>query len=361
MPNLPDPRPARQLPADHPLAAAVGALTDAAWAGERTRGHGLLLGALRRLLARGDDATITSALEHAPPGAVSRGLVEMLDSAINGIGDDQGATLLTRVFLLPVLFVTGGKAPARVAGVVPDVAAVTDLLKQAGALGPVESFGLSNALGLHEAAGSVSPSTLYGVVRSLDAATASALLAPADLVIDSADEQVHLRYLAGASLTAADMPTFLERAGQVGRWGMALSQEFGRQLGEEGLSLLPLARAPRPWFTALEEGRFARAELAFNLFATSAIRRIRAETGDPEAEITARDDGTVRVDLTSPFDPMLRHAHAWKLAPGDDLARVELSIRDLLRDCRVEKVTVQPDVRAAEPLTVPGAFDLSRH
>jgi hypothetical protein len=361
MPNLPDPRPARRLPPDHPLAAAVDALDKASWAGEDSRGHSLLLGALRKRLSQGDDATITSALDGAAPGAATRALVEALDSVINGAGDDRGETLLTRVFLLPVLFVTGGKAPARVSGVVPDVAAVTELLKQAGALGPVENFGLSNALGLHEAASSVSPSALHGVVRSLDAVAASGLLAPADLVVDSAEERVHLRYLAGASLTAADMPSFLERSGQVGRWGMALSQALGRQLGEEGLSLLPLPRAPRPWFTALEEGRFARAELAFNLFATAAIRRIRSETGDPEAEITARDDGTIRVDLTSPFDPMLRHAHAWPLAPGDDLARVELSILDLLRDCRVDKVTVQTDVRPAEPLAAPGAFDLTRH
>ncbi len=361
MPNLPDPRPARQLPADHPLAPAIGALADASWAGEHSRGHALLVRGLRRQLSQGDDAAIRSVLDNAPPGAVSRDLVEALDSAINGSDEDRDTPLLSRVFLLPVLFVTGGKAPARVAGVVPDVAAVTELLKQAGALGPVENFGLSNALGTHEAAASVSPSTLFRVVRSLDAATASGLLAPADLVVDSADEHVHLRYLAGASLTAADMPTFLERAGQVGRWGMTLSQLLGRQLGEEGLSLLPLPRAPRPWFTAIEEGRFARAELAFNLFATNAIRRIRAETGDPDAEISARDDGTIRVDLTSPFDPMLRHAHAWPLAPGDDLARIELSIRDLLRDCRVEKVVVQEEVRPAELLAEPGAFNLMRH
>jgi hypothetical protein len=361
MPTLPDPRPPRPFPADHPLAAAFGVLAEVPWGGERARGQAMLLAALRGLLARGDDATIRSALAHAPAGAASRALVEALDGAINGVGDEPGASLLARVFLLPVLFVTGGKAPARVPGVVPDTAAVTELLKQAGALGAVATFGLSDALGSPEAAGAVSPSVLYGLVRDLDAATASKLLAPAELAIVTADEQVHLRYLAGASLTAAHMPAFLERAGQVGRWGMALSQALARQLGQDGLSLLPLPRSPRPWFTALEEGRFARAELAFNLFATGAIRRIRAQTGDPEAEITARDDGTIRVDLVSPLDAMLRHAHAWRLAPGDDLARIESSIRELLRDCRVEKVTVQAELRAAEPLAAPGAFDVLRH
>ncbi|MEO8040831.1 MAG: hypothetical protein ABI794_18840, partial [Betaproteobacteria bacterium] len=296
-----------------------------------------------------------------PPGAAVRGGLEALDTAINGFGEDEPAALLARVFLVPILFVTGGKAPARVAGVIPDIGAVTQLLKQAGALGAIENFGLSNALGTHEAATAIGPADLFALVRSLDAATAADLLPPGDLVVDTADEQVHLRYLAGASLTPADMPTFLERAGQVGRWGMPLSQMLARQLGDEGLSLLPLPRAPQSWFEAMETGQFAREEIAFNLFATGAIRRIRGQTGDPEVLIAAQDDGTIRVELTSPFDPMLRHSHAWRLSAADDLVRVELSIQDLLRDCRVDRIDVASTVMPVATASRPGPGGLLAH
>jgi len=361
MPTLPDPRPLRAPLPDCRLAAPILAHTDSAASADRTRTMAMLVQTCRELLAQGDAEAIRSALDGAWPEASARTLVEALDQAINATRHDDESGLLARVFLLPILFVSGGKAPARVSGVVPDIGAVTGLLKDAGALGPVETFGLSNALGTFEAARAVSPVRLFELVRNLDPATTTELLAPADLEIDSADEEVHLRYLAGASLTPTDMPMFLERAGQVGRWGMSLSHLLARQLGEEGLSLLPLPRAPRPWFTALEEGRFAREELAFNLFATGAIRRIRTQTGDPEAEIAACDDGTISVELTSPFDPMLRHSHAWKLSAADDLGRVELSIRDLLRDCRVEKVTIQPDLHPPAPPVLPGEFTLLRH
>ena len=42
------------------------------------------------------------------------------------------------------------------------------------------------------------------------------LLEPGPISVESADETVHLRFLAGASVTPAHLPTFLETAGPVG-------------------------------------------------------------------------------------------------------------------------------------------------
>jgi hypothetical protein len=362
MPSLPDPRPASSLPADHPLASVVAMLCDPAWAGDRVRGHAGAARAVARLLLRGEDEAVTSALAGVPPGAPSRALAAAVDAAINGVvGEDIDAPLLARVFLLPVLLVTAGRAPVTVRGVVPEMAAITRLMKNAGALGPVESFGLSNALADLQAAADIAPGRLFRTVRSLGEAAGADLLPPGDLQVDSAEECVHLRFLAGASVTPAAMPTFLETAGQVGRWGMAVSQELARQLGEEGLSLLALPRAPRPWYAALAEGAFHAGELRFNLFASAAIRRLRGEHGEPWAEVSAREDGSVRVDLFSPLEPEARHAHAWPLARTDDVATVEASIRDLLADCRIATVDVRPEVLPAEPLPAPGAFNLLRH
>ncbi len=361
MTALPDPRPARTLSPEHPLAASLDAWARAQSAGERVEALTRLAHQVRRLLLRGDDASIRAAVEHTAPGAQAAALTTAIDKAINGTGGDSDLAVLARVFVLPILFVTGGKTPARVEGAIPDIAAVNALLQEAGALGAIENFGLGNALGSMEAAEAVALPDLLDVVRSLDGAKASALLAPAPIDVATADEQVHLRFLAGASITPSDLPTFLERAGQVGRWGMALSQLLARQLGEPGLSLLPLPRAPQPWFAGLEAGRFAREEIALNLFATGAIRRIRSETGDPSAEITATDDGHVRIDLVSPLDPLQRHGHVWQLGPADDLTRVELTIRDLLRDCRLEKVAVHAEIRPALPTANPAPFTLLRH
>ena len=353
MTTLPDPRRTTELPVGHPLAAMLAAATSASAVTAHAAAVAMLAATIRRLLASSEATTVAAALQAPLPAATVRALVAAVDAAINGPGPGEEGSVLARVFLLPVLLVSAGTAPAGVAGVVPDIAEVTALLKRAGALGAVENFGLGNAFGsLHGAAG-VSPAALHATVRRFGPAGGNDLLEPEPVEIRSADETVHLRFLAGASVTPADLPTFLETAGQVGRWGMALSQALARQLAEPGLSLLLIPRQPRPWFTALQEARFAREELAFNLFASGAIRRIRAETGDPEATLSARSDGTVRIDLTSPFDPLLRHAHAWTLAPGDDLDAVERSIRQLLQDCRLARVDSDDRVLPAEALPVP--------
>ena len=361
MTALPDPRSPRTLSPEHPLAASLDGWARASSTGERVEALVRLSRQVRGLLLRGDDGAVRAALDGAAPGAQAAALAAALDAAINGSDGESDLAVLARVFVLPILFVTGGKTPARVEGVVPDIAAVNALLQESGALGAIENFGLGNALGSLEAAEAVPLPALLDVVRSLDGAKASALLAPAPIEVATADEQVHLRFLAGASITPSDLPTFLERAGQVGRWGMALSQLLARQLGEPGLSLLPLPRAPQPWFAGLDAGRSAREEIAFNLFATGAIRRIRSETGDPSAEITATDDGHIRIDLVSPLDPLQRHGHVWRLGPADDLARVELAIRDLLRDCRLDKVAVHAEIRPAVPTANPAPFTLLRH
>lgn len=362
MPCLPDPRPAATFPADHPLHAAVLALADPARAGDRPQAQAEAARAVARLLLGGDDQAVASALALAPPGAPARALAAAVDAAINASqGDLEETSLLARLFLLPVLLVTAGRAPASLHGVLLKAAALTQLMKNAGALGPVESFGLSNALAAPEAAAAVAPGLLFRTVRSLEAAAGADLLPPAPIHVDSAEERVHLRLLAGASVTPATLPTFLETAGPVGRWGMAVSQELAWQLGQEGLSLLALPRAPRPWYTALAEGAFHAGELRFNLFASAALRQLRGAYGEPWAEVSAREGSSVRVDLFSPLEPEARHAHVWPLAPTDHVAAVETSIRDLLRDCRVATVEVCPEVLPAQPLPAPGGFNLLRH
>jgi hypothetical protein len=353
MPLLPDPRPRAASPADHPLAARLDAVLAANDAGDGGRAEAGLAKLLRRMLASGEDPAVDALIGRVGDPA-ARVLIRALDTAIHGGDEDAPGSLVARVFLLPVVFITAGRAPAEVSGALPDAAHLAGLMRRAGALGPVENFGLGNALAGIDAARALSPVALHRFAHDIGNAGAAELLAPEPIALTSADETAHLRFLAGVSLTAADAPTVLETAGTVGRWGIAVSQAMHEQLAVEGLSLLALPRAPMPWFRALAEGAFAREEIAFNLFATNALRRIRAETGEPDIVVTSRDDGTVRVDMTSPFDAQLHHAHAWKLGPADDIARVEVAILDLLRDCRAERVETRPDVLPAGELPVPG-------
>lgn len=337
MPRLPDPRPSRPLADDHPWRERIEALVEGARDGDPTRAVTALSRLMRRAFAEGDGALVGSAIRQVTaPAAVH--VWKAADLAIGGVeeGDDTG--VLARVFLLPVLVVTAGLAPVTVPGVLPAVGEITDLMRKAGALGAVEQFALGNALGSVAGAWTVPPDRLFRIARDLGSAEREDLLSPEDLTVDSADEAVHVRVLAGVALSPAQAPSIFETAGPVGRWGMGVSQALARQLGVEGLSLLPLPRAPMPWYAALAEAGFAREEIAFNLFVTRTLRRIRSEVGEPTVRVAAHDDGTIRITMGSPFDDRLTATHAWMLGAADRLARVETTIADLLSECRVADV-----------------------
>lgn len=347
MSRLPDPRPAVAVQAATPLLERLQALLDAP--GPRAREA--LVRQIRRALAGDADDDVRRLLIDAPPaGAVEA--FRAVDVAISELDEnlDGPEAIVARLFLIPVVIVTAGAAPVTVSGTLPDVNEIRSLLRGAGALGPADNFGLSNALATAEAAWSIAPSRLHHLARSFGGEGGVVLLDPAPIAVESADETVHLRFVAGASVTPAHLPTFLETAGPVGRWGMAVSRSVSRQLELPGLSLLAMPRPPLPWYSALAEGRFAREEVAFQLFATGAIRRLRAETGDPFARISARDDGSVRVELASPFDELSVHAYRWPVWRGDDLGRVQTTIVDLLRDCRLERIDLEPAVLPAGTL-----------
>jgi len=352
MPALPDPRPLTQLAADHPFSERLAAAWEARAAGRDGLAWSGLVRSVLRALERGDGHLVSQALATAgsAQGALLRRAV---DDAIDAVGTGEDLPLVTRVFLMPVLFVSAGAAPATVAGALPDVAELGAALRAAGALGRVESLAWSNALGTLDAAAAVAPERLHALVRQGGGDGGADLFAPAPIQIDDAAEQVHARLIAGVCVTGVDAPTVMETAGQVGRWGMAVSRLLATQLAVPSLSLLALPRAPASWHAALAQARFARGEIAFQLFATTAIRRIRTATGDPLAIVSACSDGSVRVELRSPFDDMEVHSHAWPLGPSDDLAQVELAILDLLRECRVTDVTIAPDVVAPAPVGIP--------
>jgi hypothetical protein len=301
------------------------------------------------MLERGDQAGVARALRAATSHADYAKVWQAVCDAANhdGTGARQGA-VVARTFALPLVIIAGSRRPASVPGVVPDVAAIARLFTEHGALGPALNFGLGNALCSLETVTSVTPVEVHAWTR--DPGAPRRELPPAAIEIAQAGEHVHLRYLVGAAISPAAEPSFVETASNIGVWGMPLTRALALQLGQPDVEVLPLARPPLDILRAGPAGRYAQLETAFNLFVSNSVRRLRAAGGDPDAVISAHDDGDIRIVLTSPFDESLSEGFRWPLHPLDDITQVAASISDLLAACRVTNVrcaeTVLPALNA---------------
>jgi hypothetical protein len=334
--SLPDPRVFAQQH-EHPLLRLAVAEDRAA-----------LVRALRVALQHGDDGDVTSALQAALSPPVWRLLSDALVAALEPEPGAQGT--VTRLFALPILVVTGGAAGVDVPAVLPAVERVCALFVANGALGPARNFGLSNALCDADAIERVPASRLYRISHGLEDSAGALELPPAPIVTSSADEEVHLRFLAGAAVTPAQAPSFLETGADIGGWGMALTRELAEQLEVEGLSLLPIPRPPMALPAAPTRGRQAREELAFQAFASRVLRQFRSQTGDPHALIASVLPAAVGVRFWSPFDPGRVEIFHWQLTPLDRIEQVQDAILALLRECRVDQVELWGSVVMPERL-----------
>jgi len=343
MKTLPDPR--RYVPSSlNPLVALAQSLAGLDSALQHGKSAQHLYAALDRLLQTGDDALIEQALDQAPSYAVFRILSEALDNALKAPGE---ATLQLRMFAIPLLIVTGGRSPLVVPAVVPDCGALKAVFDAHGTLGTMKNFGLGNTLASADGLATLKPGMLYRRSRETGAENLPPLdVPPEDIHLTSNEEQVHLRFLTGVSVTSADAPGFGETAGNIGAWGVAFTRTLAAQLGQPGLSLLPIPRPPMSPRQALDAGIFAKSEIGFQLFLSTALRRFRSRVGEAQAEVAACADGRVRIRLSSPFDESFSPEYEWHLQPGDDMGAVSNAIFTLLEECRVTDVqvaeTVQP-------------------
>ncbi len=354
---IPDPRQYADSGAS-PLASAAQELVASA------KGSSTTVNTLAReisgMLAGGDEEPLRKALRNAPSASACRVLYRALDVALTpgfsgsgGSASEHGVNL--HLFAIPVLLVVGAPAARRISGVVPDTDAVRVLFEQSGVLGHCRNFGLSNALAALEQVDAIPWPTLYSIAHAQSWADYTGLdLPPADIDVEAGRETVHLRFVSGAALTPTDAPAFVEAAGDIGRWGMPLTKELGRQLATADVSLLAIPRVPRSIVRAMQEGWFAVRELGFQLFLSNALRQARMRIGEPDVTVTACSDQTIRIRLTSPFDELLDQTYGWPLSPEDDFAEIARSITTLLEEARVERSVVTPSVE-----DVPGATTAS--
>jgi hypothetical protein len=329
--------------ADHPLAGLASTEQGA---------HTRLTARLRELAAAGDDAAIAAAFAAAPNQQVRRLLLDALQGAVDGPAPEDANGLLARVFAIPVVFVSGGRTGARVPGLVPDAAAISTLLRDHGALGQTQNFGLAPALVSAEALEALPPSVLYRWTRSIGDPDAPArTLSGSDIQVDAVEEQAHLRFLVGAGVAPAQSLSVVESASRIGAWGMPVTRALAGQLAQDGLTLLALPRPPKSLVMAAPSGRFALEETRLNLFLSGVLRQLRASVGEPVAVLSVHTGCEVRVGLSSPLDAHLLHGFRWRLGAFDDLGEVAQSILSLLYDCRIGDVRIvrglQPDQDAS--------------
>ncbi len=297
----------------------------------------LSLQAVQSALENRYDDEIAKALRAAPSHVAYVDLWNNVCLAAHHTGRDAAdADIVARIFALPLVIVTGSRVPASLPGTLPDIAAVKALFEQHGTLGRMRNFGLSNALCSIETLAAVTPGEVYGWTSAAGGVRRE--LAPSDIAIEEPGEKVHLRFLVGAGITPAAEPSIVETASNIGAWGMPLTHLLAAQLAQTGIEILPLPRPPLDLLRASHAGRLAQLETAFSLFASNAVRRFRAGTGDPDAVISTHDDNELRVGLSSPFDVAKIEGYRWPLHPLDDIAQIAESMLELLGECRIGQV-----------------------
>lgn len=309
-----------------------------------------LVNAMRQRLDRRADEDVLRALAAAPDRQTYSRLWQALCAAAEGPGA-PGDAVMTTVFALPLVIVSGARRNATLPGVLSDVNAVSGELEQAGALGGSRSFGFGNALCSRETLERLLPSTVREWQNGALTDATPRALAPEPVPV-RAGEEVHLRFLLGAAVSPAAAPSVIETAAHIGAWGMTLARMLGDQLATQGVDVLVLPRAPTGLITAACRGRRAQLETALDLFLSSAIRRTRAAAGEPSLVLSVHGVGQtgaeLRVSVSAALDDTLLEGFRWPLHPLDDPNGIAADVLRFATECRLD------DVRFVDTLLAPG-------
>ena len=312
-----------------------------------------LVMALARRLIGGDGSFVAALLAAAPSAAVTRHLWRCLvDAWREASRSEADNSLAATLFAIPLVLVAAGTdANGEIAGVLRDTLRIAALLREHRALGGSEAFALAPALITSEAFDLARlPQLLAWQRQAGDGGVGHLDLRPTPIATKAGQEGVHLRFLAGVALAAPQADLLREPDGPAG--AMALAQELGRQLAGPGYSVLALPRAAQSPLAALQQGRAAQRDIGAELFASNAIRRLRASVGEPSAVISAHrcvgapGGGELRLSLSSPFDPRRAEGFRCPLFASDRAVDVAKMLADLMRDCRVTDVQALPGVHA---------------
>ncbi len=305
------------------------------------------------MLGEADGSALASLLGGAPSLAIYRHLWRIVVRESEG-RRNRGDSLAT-LFAIPVVIVASAsgsaKTPVRLPGVLADPGALAGVLRDHGALAGNQTLALASALvgtdaiDLGRLPGLLAASARVGGTESF----APIALAPVAIEVH-AGEAAHLRYLVGSAIAATGAT--LTRDGTMGRWGLPLSKALIAQLAEPGVTLVALPRPAMSLPVAVARGSAAHREVALQLFASHALRELRAQFGEPIAVISAHaamdapGRGELRLSLSSPLSPRDAQGFRCPLHPGEAVADVATMLVDLLRDCRVSDIRIVSGVHA---------------
>jgi hypothetical protein len=332
--------------------------------------------ALAHMLAADGDA-LAALFGCAPSVPVVRHLWRLLDGVWRDEISKENADIALALFVLPLVIVIGreGLETTSHPAIVHDPSVLAGILREHGALGSSESFVLAPSLVAAEALDFARLPELFAWQRVPDVMdaghrTASHELEPAPIEAPVPGESVHLRFLVGSMVARRGVDVFARP--EVGPWGIPLTKALSRELALPGASVLVLPRAPQRPLPAVAAGRAAQREVSAQLFASNAIRKLRAAAGEPAAVISAHrapdaiGGGELRLSLSSPFAPRDAEGFRCPLYALDRVVDVATMLVDLLNDCRVTDVRVVAGVHADrdpatgrtllfKPDTTPGA------
>lgn len=338
------------------------------------------LAALLSAYLASDGTALARVVSGAPSVDVHRHLLRMLANLTGAQASGCDALALT-LFAIPVVLVAGiqGDANGRalLSGVMPDARCLADILRQHGALGGNRTTVLAETLASADAI-DLSHLPDLRACAQIPAPGADVVgtiaLPPSPLAIPGGVEAAHLRFVVGTALAAPGVDLLGEAT--VGRWGMPFAQALSNQLSAPGVSLLAIPRPAQSLVTAGAVGRAAQRDVSAQLFASNAIRRLRASFGEPVAVISAHRvgvaGGEVRLSLSTPFDPREAEGLRCPLYPSDRPADVVTMLTELLHDCRVTDIRVvagvHPDREPTtglpllfKPETIPATLATSLH
>jgi hypothetical protein len=340
-----------------PAHAALMDLAQAALASTSTAREEAIRQALtRRILERlqsGESWLLADAVAAAPSPAIARTLWRSLIAAWSPTMRTESGIAVT-LFALPLVIVAAvqssneeGSDAAALSAIVPDAGRLAAILREHGALSGNESFALSQVLVASDALDAARMSDLMAQQR-MDPKAPAPDFPATPIAVPPGQQGVHLRFMLGTAVAAPQVDLLADA--EVGKWGIPFARELAGQLAQPGVSVLALPRAPASPPAALQQGRAAQREVGAQLFASNAIRRLRATVGEPVAVISAHrcagapGGGELRLSLSSPLDPRQAEGFRCPLFATDRAVDVAGMLVDLLRDCRVADVRIFPGV-----------------
>ncbi|MEO5699698.1 MAG: hypothetical protein ABIS17_11740 [Casimicrobiaceae bacterium] len=361
LPGVPDPRvfpsPSAATPAAQWYALAAATLSSQT-PGAADAEEAALRAAMATAL-RNSPVGVAEAIDQAPSPSIGRQIWRTVAFLWDqdAPAPDQGELRVT-AFALPLVIVAGRTAgddivqlPGVLSGSAP--ARIAAILRDGNALGGNESLAVSPVLVSAAAVGIeqfAAWRALRGLPSGIAAQDAHPLFHPAPLPVSAGPESVHLRFLVGTALAAVGRD--LLAGSRVGRWGAALTAALVEELAAPGTSVLALPRVPGHPLPAAQDGAAAQREVGAQLFATHAIRKLRASVGEPTAVISshraadARGGGELRLSLSSPFAPRDAEGFRCPLLTTEPVSTPLRMLTELLRDCRVTDVRLLASVHA---------------